>query len=403
MMRRRSWCAALSAWLALAACSSEDVTPLLDAKRVALDVRGAKTHVTGAPGAVWPGGSALSATNLRGRTETRGTAAQDGSFDLAVDGGTADVFELIAWSSDLRSDALFVSRIETVAGHDQLGELTCSQRKALTKKLIENVVSHADDTCMSDGDCAPPASLPGCFSGCIDRGFSRLGAADVTTTFESIATGLCGPELASSCDADELAPCADANSDAAPCVNGKCAYRALDLAAGDRCEGTHGEPGTPGVLSVSFETQTLGTAPHWGPSNMGAVWIEDASGTYIKTIERWVSQLREHSLYHWQTHACTSTWPEPDAVSQASLPEPAKHQSTWDSKDLHGKVVPDGTYYLLIEVTETDTAYGPLAAYAFEKGTAPIADRSLSGSEIQVRPRPEDFMSPLDVVISYTP
>lgn len=392
-----------AACIALAACSSGGAPLLLDAKRIELATRGAETHLTGSPGAVWPAGSALSAANLRGRTETRGTAAQDGSFDLTVDGTTADVFELFARRGEQRSNAVFVSRLETVAGHDDLGELTCSERKALTAELIEDAVSHADDTCTSDDDCVQPMSTPVCFTGCIDRGLSRLGAAEVIVTLESIGAGLCDAAVGDSCISDKLTPCADAYSDAAPCLNGKCAYRALDLAVGDRCEGAHGKPGTQGVLSVSFETQTLGTAPHWGPSNMGAVWIEDASGTYIKTIERWVSQLRERSLYHWQTHACTNAWPEPDAVSQASLAEPAKHHSTWDSKDLHGKVVPDGMYYLLIEVTETETAYGPLVAYAFEKGAQPIADRSLSGSEIQVRPRAMPFISPLEVVISYTP
>jgi hypothetical protein len=387
---------------AFGACSDADVTPLLDAARIALVTRGDQAYVTGSSGAVWPAGSTLSATNLRSRDEAHGVAAQDGSFDLAVDGTNADVFELIARSGKLESAALFVSAVPAVSGHDDRGELSCSERAALTTRLIERAAARADRTCASDGDCVRLYDVPTCFRGCIDHGFSRLGAAQVNATLESIGAGLCGPELASSCNFD-LAPCPEGFADAAPCLNGTCAFRAIDGAGGDRCQGAQGEPGTQGVLTVNFETQPLYTDPHWGPSNLGAVWIEDASGTYIKTIERWASHYAR-ALYHWQTHACTRAWPEPDAVSQATLDAPAKHSSTWDSKDLHGNVVPDGTYYLLIEVSETETAYGPLVAYAFEKGDEPISDRMLSGSEIQVRPLlGVDFIPPLDVTISYTP
>jgi MYXO-CTERM domain-containing protein len=141
----------------------------------------------------------------------------------------------------------------------------------------------------------------------------------------------------------------------------------VDSPMGDRCVGTSGSPGTQGTLTVDFSTQPLGQ--HWGPANVGAVWIEDAAGAYIKTIERWAA-IRARSLYHWSDHACISKWPEPDAVSSATMPNTQKpHHSTWSGKDLNGKVVPDGKYTLFIEVTETETNYGPMVTYEFEKGT----------------------------------
>jgi hypothetical protein len=159
------------------------------------------------------------------------------------------------------------------------------------------------------------------------------------------------------------------------------------------------------VLTLGFDTHPLGHDRRWGPANIGAVWIEDALGTYIATLERWASQYSDRALYHWQQHACTRDWPEPDAVSRASLDAPAHHDSTWNSKDLHGEVVPDGQYYVLIEVTETQTDSGPTVAYAFEKSTTPIAQRVLDDDAIEVRPLPGSaaFVAPTGVTISYVP
>jgi hypothetical protein len=138
---------------------------------------------------------------------------------------------------------------------------------------------------------------------------------------------------------------------------------------GDRCVGSSGDPGTPCMLTVMFKTTLIGE--HWKPANVGAVWIEDAAGTYIKTIERWAA-IRSRSLYQWADHACATAWPEMDAVSEATLPDHnTQHSDTWDGRDFNGKVVPDGAYKLFIEVTETETNYGPLGVVDFQKNGAP--------------------------------
>lgn len=149
---------------------------------------------------------------------------------------------------------------------------------------------------------------------------------------------------------------ADAGADAAPAA-----------AMGDRCVGAPGSSdGTPGTLTVDFMTQIIGE--RWKPANVGAVWIEDAAGAYIKTIELWAG-LRIGSLYRWHEHACTAAWPEVDVVTAATRPNHDQpHHSVWKGKDLNGKLVPDGIYQLFIEVTETELNYGPLVMYQFEKG-----------------------------------
>jgi len=140
--------------------------------------------------------------------------------------------------------------------------------------------------------------------------------------------------------------------------------------SGDRCTGEVGDAGTKGMLSVEYMTTVIGE--HWAPANVGAVWIEDAAGGYVKTIERWAA-LRVGSLYRWNEHACVAAWPEMDVMAMATLPNHnTMHHAIWTTKDWKGNIVPDGTYRLFIEVTETELNYGPLAMYDFEKGTKSV-------------------------------
>lgn len=161
------------------------------------------------------------------------------------------------------------------------------------------------------------------------------------------------------------------------------------VATGDRCAGSSGMAGTPCMLTLTFMTTLIGE--HWKPANVGAVWIEDATGTYIKTIERWAA-IRSRSLYQWTQHACTAKWPEVDVVAQATRPDHgAAHSAMWDGKDFNGKVVPDGAYKLFIEVTETETNFGPLAMIDFQKND--------TASMVQ----PPDMPPYAGLTLTYTP
>lgn len=138
-------------------------------------------------------------------------------------------------------------------------------------------------------------------------------------------------------------------------------------ATGDRCVGAPGADGPPGGLIVDYMTQIIDPHMKWQPTNVGAVWIETASGTYIKTLERWAG-IRGGSLYQWTLHACTAKWPEVEVVTGATLSNHSRpHHATWSGKDFNGKLVADGTYELLIETAQSE-AGGPLVKYEFEKG-----------------------------------
>lgn len=155
---------------------------------------------------------------------------------------------------------------------------------------------------------------------------------------------------------------------------------------GDRCVGMPASMAKGGTLRVEFKTIALNQT--WGPANVGAVWIEDAAETYVKTLDVWAG-IRKKSLYKWGKRACQMG--EPDAVSGATLPMPGEHEAMWDGKDLKGNIVPDGLYRLYIEVTETESDVGRTAIYDIPKGPMPFMLE------------PPDAVPHQGLKISYTP
>jgi hypothetical protein len=139
---------------------------------------------------------------------------------------------------------------------------------------------------------------------------------------------------------------------------------------GDRCAGgILGAPGTPGMLSVSFNTTKLGGM--YTPNNCGAVWIEDASGFYVRTLNVWAGE-RQPSIVAWAQSACTKDLTIADVVTSATLPGPTAHTATWDMRDYRNNVVPDGVFTLWMQVTENEIfPEGPVFKVDVTKGPAP--------------------------------
>lgn len=119
------------------------------------------------------------------------------------------------------------------------------------------------------------------------------------------------------------------------------------------------------ALNVSFDTTPKGTT--YAPTNVVAVWIEDAAGTFVKTIERW-SGVRTVHLVRWQQAAGQN---DVDAVSGATRPN---HNQpivvSWDLTDRNGQTVPDGTYTLQMEMADENAATiaeNHQATFSFDK------------------------------------
>jgi hypothetical protein len=121
----------------------------------------------------------------------------------------------------------------------------------------------------------------------------------------------------------------------------------------------------PSTLTFSVLTESLGG--RYAPFNIGAIWIENSSGTWIKTLALWAA-TRERYL---STFNNASGGNKVDAVTSATLWWHQTHTVTWDLKDVNGNAVPDGEYQVWIETTDSDSA-GDSASFAFTKGTEPV-------------------------------
>jgi hypothetical protein len=60
-----------------------------------------------------------------------------------------------------------------------------------------------------------------------------------------------------------------------------------------------------------------------------------------------------------------------DAVSKATMRSHGAHHVTWDMQDQSGKVMMDGSYKVVIEVTEDNFRAGASGEVAFEKSAMP--------------------------------
>jgi hypothetical protein len=126
-------------------------------------------------------------------------------------------------------------------------------------------------------------------------------------------------------------------------------------------------PSGPPPTELSFSVLTKSLAGRYAPRNIGAIWIEDAGGKWVKTLAVWAF-IRERYLTRFRT---ASTGNRVDAVAGATLSQHTTHSVTWDLADANGTPVPDGDYRVVIETTDRD-ATGDSTEVVFTKGPLPV-------------------------------
>jgi len=98
------------------------------------------------------------------------------------------------------------------------------------------------------------------------------------------------------------------------------------------------------------------------------VWIEDASGNFVKTLTA-NAEKRIQYLYKWaaSTTAKNSLYNRVDAVTGATLSSHGMRTGKWNGTDYNKNLVADGTYFLCFELTDKH-AQGNYSRFAFTKG-----------------------------------
>ena len=71
---------------------------------------------------------------------------------------------------------------------------------------------------------------------------------------------------------------------------------------------------TPGTMS--FQVYTVSYVAGDSPKNIGAIWIENSAGVFVKSLKVWAA-VRENYLTSWI--AATSTHNKVDAVTSATI------------------------------------------------------------------------------------
>ena len=196
-----------------------------------------------------------------------------------------------------------------------------------------------------------------------------LGAAPVSSTSPGVALPPTGASPTSN------TPVARAGSGAVPMV-GQGGQGAAGRAAvgGDAGAGAKpplagapaGEPAQGAITSLAFAVTTAPVGLRYQPKNIGAIWIEDDSGTFVKSLKVW-ARVRARYLTTYNT---ARTGQAVDVTASATLSSHQTHTVSWDLKGRSGAPVPPGKYSVCTELTDGD-ATGKSTCVDFDTSAPP--------------------------------
>ena len=123
---------------------------------------------------------------------------------------------------------------------------------------------------------------------------------------------------------------------------------------------------TAGRLMVTVTTGPAGGP--YAPRNILAIWIEDSSGKFVKTLLAYANTRKTH-LNTWEasTTAVSSAFNVVDATTGATQSSHGTRICQWNGTDYSGKQVADGDYKVRMELTDQN-ATGYTASFTFTKG-----------------------------------
>ena len=126
------------------------------------------------------------------------------------------------------------------------------------------------------------------------------------------------------------------------------------------CNTTNPPTATSGLI---VSTVTSGTGGSYAPKNVVAIWIENSSGTFVKSLTVYAAE-RKYDLTNWGSSSNENTT---DAVTGATRSGFGTIYGIWDGTDVKGAVVADGTYNVCMELTDKSTT-GNFSTFSFTKG-----------------------------------
>jgi hypothetical protein len=134
-------------------------------------------------------------------------------------------------------------------------------------------------------------------------------------------------------------------------------------------------PSTPHPTTLEFSVRTVELGGRFAPRNIGAIWVESSSGSFVKTLALW-ARTRERYLVNFLDATNGDTT---DAITSATLNSQQTHDVSWDLTDSAGQSAPDGDYRIRVEMTD-DNGEGDVTSISFTKGATP---QTMSPSDTQ--------------------
>ncbi|HSO86680.1 MAG TPA: DUF2271 domain-containing protein [Draconibacterium sp.] len=122
---------------------------------------------------------------------------------------------------------------------------------------------------------------------------------------------------------------------------------------------------TSGKLTVSVTTSSAGG--NYAPRNIIAIWIEDNSGNFVKTLLAYADKRIQH-LNTWESVSSAKgiMYNRTDAITGATQSSHSTRTCTWDGTDYNKNQVTDGRYYVCMELTDKNGT-GNFSKFAIEK------------------------------------
>ena len=119
---------------------------------------------------------------------------------------------------------------------------------------------------------------------------------------------------------------------------------------------------TQGQLTVTATTTTANGS--YAPNNIVAVWIQDSSGKFVKTMLILANTRKAH-LTNWVT--ATPVGNSTDATTGATQSSHGTRTCYWNGTNTSKVLVADGTYTVKLEMTEGNSG-SRVGTFTFYKG-----------------------------------
>lgn len=113
-------------------------------------------------------------------------------------------------------------------------------------------------------------------------------------------------------------------------------------------DATDGSATIPNPCNFTFAVTTVTYNGRFAPHNIGAIWIEDSNGLFVKTLHVW-GTFRLSSALEWESVSAGNTV---DAITSASRTSEGPITGAWNCTNVSHAAVPKAGYLACVEVEE---------------------------------------------------